>query len=95
MHKRTMIGIVLLSGVFMIQARLGLAQDQRLQKIEQRINALEERVASANKSFDLIGAYIPAAFIVGIGLFCGLWGGTQVATSGSGSWPGSSSPSSR
>jgi hypothetical protein len=74
MHKRTMIGIVLVSGIIMVQARLVLAQDERLQKIEQRLNALEDRVAPANKSFDFIEAYIPGAyFILGIGLFCGLW----------------------
>ena len=43
-------------------------------RIEQRLNALEDRVAPANKSFDFIAAYIPGAyFILGIGLFCGLW----------------------
>jgi hypothetical protein len=74
MHKRTMIGIVLLSGIFMVQARLVLAQDERLQKIEQRLNVLEDRVASGNKWFDLIESYIPVAFpILGIGLFCGFW----------------------
>jgi hypothetical protein len=74
MHKRAMIGVVLVSGIFMVQARLVLAQDERLQKIEQRLNALEDRVASANKSFDFSMAYLPVAFpILGIGLFCGLW----------------------
>jgi hypothetical protein len=74
MHERTKIGIVLLSVVFMAQARPGMAQDERLQKIEQRLNALEERVANANGSSDFIKAYVPAAFgVLGVGLFCGLW----------------------
>ena len=68
MHERTKIGIVLLSVVFMAQARPGMAQDERLQKIEQRLNAVEGRVANANR------AYIPAALaVLGLGLFCGLW----------------------
>ena len=74
MHKRAMIGIVLVSGIFMVQARLVLAQDDALQKIEQRLNVVEDRLASANKLFDSIDAFIPIVFtILGIGLFCGLW----------------------
>jgi len=74
MRKRTTIGIVLICLGFMSQARPVLAQDDRLQKIEQRLNALEQRAAPANNSFDFIKGYLPAVFaIVGIGLFCGLW----------------------
>jgi hypothetical protein len=74
MHKRTLIEIVLVTGILMVQARLVLAQDERLQKIEKRLNALEDRVESANKWFDLIDSYIPVVFpILGIGLFCGFW----------------------
>jgi hypothetical protein len=73
-HKRITIGVVLVSLAFMAHARPVLAQDDRLQKIEQRLNALEQRVAAANNSFDFIKVYLPAAFpIVGIGLICGLW----------------------
>ena len=51
-----------------------LAQDDRIQKIEQRLNALEQRVTPADNSLDFIKTYLPAVFpIVGIGLFCGLW----------------------
>ncbi len=73
-HKRTTIGVVLVSLAFAAQVRPVLAQDDRIQKIEQRLNALEQRVAAANNSFDFIKVYLPGAFaIVGIGLFCGLW----------------------
>ena len=95
MHKRTMIGIVLLSGIFMVQARLVLAQDERLQKIEQRLNALEDRVASANKSVDLMSrTSLSPSPSWGSACFAGSGRGTQVATSGSGLRRGSSSPSS-
>lgn len=74
MHKRTMVGIVLVSVVFMGQARLVVAEDERLQKIEQRLTALEEREASNINPFGFFEAYIPVFFsILGIGLFCGLW----------------------
>ena len=73
MHERTKIGIVLVSVVFLAEARPVVAQDEHLQKIEQRLNAVEERVANANSSFGFI-AFIPAALaVLGLGLFCGLW----------------------
>jgi hypothetical protein len=73
-HIRTTIGVVLVSLACAAQARPVLAQDDRIQKIEQRLNALEQRVAAANNSLDFIKVYLPAAFpILGIGLFCGLW----------------------
>jgi hypothetical protein len=70
-HIRTTIGVVLVSLAFAAQVRPVLAQDDRIQKIEQRLNALEQRVAAANNSFDFIKVY--AFPIVGIGLFCGFW----------------------
>ena len=74
MHKRTMIGIALVTVAAMAPARAAMAQDDRLKKIEERLNVLEERTASANGPFDSIKTYIPGAFaILGIGLFCGLW----------------------
>jgi len=74
MNKRTMIRIALLSVVFMAQARPVLSQDGRLKKIEERLNALEQRGATANNSDDSIKGYVLAAFpILGIGLLCGLW----------------------
>jgi len=74
MNKRTMIRIVLLSVVFLGQARPVLSQDGRLNKIEERLNALEQRGATANNSHDSIKSYVFAAFaILGTGLFCGLW----------------------
>ena len=74
MHKRTMVGVVLVSVVFMAQARLVVAQDERLQKIEQRLTALEEREAPNINQFGVFETYIPVSFsILGIGLFCGLW----------------------
>ena len=73
MHERTKIGIVLVSVVFMAQARPGVAQDERLQKIEQRLNAVEERVANANNSIGFIKAIPAALAVLGLGLFCGLW----------------------
>ena len=81
MHERTKIGIVLVSVVFMAQARPGVAQDERLQKIEQRLNAVEERVANANNSIGFIKAIPAALAVLGLGLFlCGLRKrGTQVA----------------
>jgi hypothetical protein len=73
-RKRTTIGVVLVSLAFTAQLRPVLAQDDGHQKIEQRLNALEQQVAAANNSFDFIKVYLPAAFpIVGIGLFCGFW----------------------
>jgi hypothetical protein len=73
-RKRTTIGVVLVSLAFTAQVRPVLAQDDRPQKIEQRLNALEQRVAAGNSLFDFITGYLTAAFeIVGIGFFCGLW----------------------
>ena len=74
MRKRTTIGIVLILLCITAQSRSVLAQDDRLQKIEQRLSALEQRTAAGNNSFDFIKGYLPVAFpIVGIGLFCGFW----------------------
>ncbi len=96
MRQRTMIGIALVTVAVMAQARVVMAQDDRLKKIEARLNDLEARTAPANGSFELIKTYFPAAFpLLGIGLFCGLWARNSGATSGSGSCPGSSSASSR
>jgi len=74
MHKRIMIGIALVTFAMMAPARALMAQDDRLKKIEARLNALEERNASANGSFDFVKTYMPAAVaLLGIALFCGLW----------------------
>jgi hypothetical protein len=68
------IGIVIVSIALMAHVRPVLGQDDRLQKIEQRLNVLEQRNGAASSPFDSIKSYIPGAFaIMGIGLFCGLW----------------------
>jgi hypothetical protein len=74
MHKRIMIGIALATFAMIAPARALMAQDDRLKKIEERLNALEERTAAAHGPFDFIKTSIPLAFpLLGIGLFCGLW----------------------
>jgi len=73
-HKRQGIAIALISVVIMAQARTALAQEHRLQKIEDRLNALEHRVGAGNNSSDSVTGYFPAALAcLGIGLFCGFW----------------------
>jgi hypothetical protein len=73
MPMRSMTGIALVSILLMAQAGAALAQDDRLQKIEQRVSALEKRVADKGGSLGWIKDYAPATPILGIGLFCGLW----------------------
>ena len=74
MHKGTMIGIVLVSGIIMIQARLVLAQDNRLQKIEARLQALEQRLDPDDWFGFSIIWYLPAAIpVLALALFCGRW----------------------
>ena len=48
-HKRATIGVVLVLLAFAAQVRPVLAQDDRIQKIEQRLNALEQRVAGCQQ----------------------------------------------
>ena len=51
-----------------------MAQDDRLHKIEQRLDAVERRLAANDGSVGWIRNYAPAALpILGIGLLCGLW----------------------
>jgi hypothetical protein len=59
----------------MVQAPTALAQDNRLQKIEDRLKALEQRIAAhgGSDSWDVTGIILPAAFVLGIALFCGRW----------------------
>jgi hypothetical protein len=73
MHKRTMIGIALVTLAVMAPAGAVMAQDDRLKKLEARLTAMEERVPAPDVSFEFF-KYLPVAFpILGIALFCGLW----------------------
>jgi hypothetical protein len=74
MLERTMLGIALMTVAVMAPVPAVLAQNDRLQKIEERLNALEQRDTAASGSFDFIKTYGPVAFpFLGIALFCGLW----------------------
>ena len=74
MYMRSMMGVAFVSFMMMAQARAAFAQDDRLHKIEQRLDAVERRLAANHGSVGWINDYAPAALpILGIGLFCGLW----------------------
>ena len=96
MHKRSMIGIALITVVVMAPARAVLAQNDRLQKIKQRLSALEEQDSSpvARSTSSRLSAR-SFSLSWGSACFAGSGHGTPVATSGSGSRQGSSSTSSR
>jgi hypothetical protein len=72
MHTRKIIGMALVSIALMAQARAALAQDDRLHKIEQRLNAVERQLADDDGRDGWIKGYFLAALpILGISLFCG------------------------
>ena len=75
MHKQAIFGIALGAMILMAQAPVALAQDNRLQKIEDRLSALEQRIAAHGGpvSWDVMGIIAPPAFVLGIALFCGRW----------------------
>ena len=75
MHKQAIFGIALVAMILMAQAPVALAQDNRLQKIEDRLRALEQRIAAhgGSDSWDVMGIITPAAFLLAIALFCGRW----------------------
>jgi hypothetical protein len=74
MHKQRVVGFALVAMILMAQAPVALAQDNRFQKIEDRLTALEKRIAAhgGSDSWDVMGI-TPAVFILGIALFCGRW----------------------
>ncbi len=95
MHQRTLIGIALITVATLAPARTVMAQEDRLKKIEARLDVLEQARSAAGGSFDGFTTFFPGAlYMLGIGLFCGLWARNSGATSGSGSSPDSSSISS-
>ena len=75
MHKQAVFGIALAAMILMAQAPVVLAQENRLQKIEDRLKALEQRNAArgGSDSWDVGGIIAPAAIVLGIALFCGRW----------------------
>ena len=74
MHKLAIFGMALVPMILMASAPVALAQDNRLQKIEDRLRALEQRIA-ANDWFDFsIMSYLPAAIpVLALAMFCGRW----------------------
>jgi hypothetical protein len=74
MHKLAIFGMALVPMILMAQAPVALAQDNRLEKIESRLQALEQRMdADGWSGFSTI-PYLPAAItVLAIALFCGRW----------------------
>jgi hypothetical protein len=75
MHKQAILGIALVAMILMAQAPVALAQDNRLQKIEDRLRALEQRIAApgGSDSWDVSGIIATSAILLGLALFCGRW----------------------
>jgi hypothetical protein len=74
MHKQAIFGMALVAMIVVAQAPVALAQDNRFQKIEDRLRALEQRIAAHDRSDFSIGSYLPGAIVVlAIALFCGRW----------------------
>jgi hypothetical protein len=74
MSLRAMIGFALVLIGSTAGPGAALAQDDRLHKIEQRLDALEKQLAANHGSFDSIDRRFLAAIpVLAIGLFCGLW----------------------
>jgi hypothetical protein len=75
MQRQAIFGMALMAIMLMAQAPVALAQDDRLQKIEDRLGALERRIAARDGSDSSdVSKFIAAATIsLGIALFCGRW----------------------
>ncbi len=74
MSERNVLGMLVVSIVLMTTSRVASAQDDRLQKIERRLDALEQRGVSDGNAWDRFEILAVSALpILGIGLFCGLW----------------------
>ena len=75
MHKQAILGIALVAMILMAQAPVALAQNNRLQKIEDRLKALEQRIAAhdGSDSWDVSGIIATSAILLGLALFCGRW----------------------
>jgi hypothetical protein len=74
MLKQTMIGTLLASVVVIALTHDVRAQDDRIPKLEQRVKALERRIADDEGLGSSVESYLaPALTLLGIGLFCGLW----------------------
>ena len=74
MRKLVIFGTALLVMILLAQAQAALAQDNRLQKIEERLQAVEQRIAAADRPDWSIVSYLPGAItILAIAVFCGRW----------------------
>jgi hypothetical protein len=75
MHRQAIFGMAFVAMMLMAQAPVALAQDNRLQKIEDRLSALERRIAArdGSDSSDVSKVIAVAAVTLGIALFCGRW----------------------
>jgi hypothetical protein len=72
MHMRRMMGIALLLIIVTAQGRATLAQDDRLHKIEQRLDGLERRLARVDGPDGWMKGYVLAALpVLAVSLFCG------------------------
>jgi len=75
MHRQAIFGMAFVAMMLMAQAPVALAQDNRLQKIEDRLSALERRTTArdGSDSSDVSKVIAAAAIALGIALFCGRW----------------------
>ena len=75
MNKQAIFGMALAAMISMAQAPVALAQDNRLEKIEDRLKALEQRIAArdSSDSSELRKIIVAPAILLGIALFCGRW----------------------
>jgi hypothetical protein len=75
MKKQAVFGMALAAMILVAEAPVALAQDNRLQKIEDRLRALEQRIPahSRSDSWDRNEMIAPAAIVLAIALFCGRW----------------------
>jgi len=73
MHRQAIFGMALVAMMLMAQAPVALAQDNLLQNIEDRLGALERRIAArdGSDSSDVSKIIAAAAISLGIALFCG------------------------
>jgi hypothetical protein len=74
MHRHAIFGMALVAMILVGQAPVALAQNNRLEKIEDRLRALEQRIAAGDRPDFSIVSYLPAAItVLAIALFCGRW----------------------
>ena len=75
MHRHAVFGMAWVAMMLMALTPVALAQDNRLQKFEDRLSALERRIADRDGSdfSDVSKVIAPAAMLLGIALFCGRW----------------------